>query len=59
VIRRVDGVGISNDTIINVSTKLYEKAAKTVPLEIRETIKSALDKESKVESLMQVNMSHQ
>jgi fumarate hydratase subunit alpha len=39
-------VGISDDQIINVSAKLYEKAAKTVPVEIQETIEAALDRES-------------
>jgi tartrate/fumarate subfamily iron-sulfur-dependent hydro-lyase alpha chain len=39
-------VAISGDIIINVSKKLYGKACKTVPLEIQEALRKALDKES-------------
>jgi hypothetical protein len=44
--RRFDGVVISSDMVKNVSAKLYEKAVRTVPIEIQEAIKMALDKES-------------
>jgi len=39
-------VAIPEDIIIEVSAKLYEKACKTVPPEIQEALKKALDNES-------------
>jgi len=49
-------VVISSDMVKNVSAKLYEKAVKTVPIEIQEAIKMALDKESN--ELAKVQLKH-
>jgi len=45
---------LSTDTVADVSAKLYEKACKTVPVEVQEALKKALEKESNQLAKMQL-----